>query len=44
MNDNASQTLSDLLALNIGQIGENMSIRRSAALFSNNNKTKYDRI
>ena len=37
-NDNSK--LSDLLALNIGQIGENMSLRRGAALSSNNSITK----
>lgn len=34
MNDDSNQSLSDLLALNIGQIGENMTLRRGAALCS----------
>ena len=34
MGDDSNQSLSDLLALNIGQIGENMTLRRGAALCS----------
>lgn len=33
--------LSDVLAINIGQIGENMSLRRGAALCSTNNNIKF---
>ena len=34
-------TLADLIALNIGQIGENMVLRRGAGLFSADEKIKY---
>jgi hypothetical protein len=40
LNDSKNSKLSDLVALNIGLIGENMTLRRAAALYSTSSNIK----
>jgi len=40
LNDSKHSKLSDLLALNIGLIGENMAVRRAAALCATSSNIK----
>lgn len=40
LNKNTDSKLSDFIALNIGLIGENMAVRRGAALCSSNSSIK----